>query len=320
MYPQTGGLLYFRFFLVKKLSFTKPATTYEEQICLLQKRGMVINDVKNACLYLTHINYYRLGAYWLPFEKDRVTHDFRVGTNFETVIDLYNFDRELRLLVTDALERIEISMRTQWTYHMANNHGAHSHLSKELADNEKRYLKNLESMKKEVDRANEVFISHSKNTYEEQLPAIWVVSEVISLGVLSKLYSNLRPMPTRRAIAKAWGLDQKTLGSWLHHLTHVRNICAHHSRLWNREFINIPMLPKNKPLALVGEFVQGSRKLYNTLVIVLHCMDIIAPKHKLKQKLKILLDNPNIHLAAMDFPGDWQSRALWQKKSRQTNL
>jgi abortive infection bacteriophage resistance protein len=298
-----------------KIHFTKPPTTYEEQVVLLQKRGMIITDVKDAYFYLQHVNYYRLRAYWLPFEENKETHDFKSGTCFETVVTLYNFDRELRLLITESLERIEISMRTQWTYHMAHNHGVHSHLNKNLAVNEKRYQQNFKSMKKEVERADEVFIRHSIDRYKEPLPAIWAMSEIISLGILSKLYSNLKPMPTRCSIAKTYNLNEKILGSWLHHLTNIRNICAHHARLWNRDFTTIPMQPKHKPSKLVGEFVQKSRKLYNTLVILLHCMDVIAPGHSWRQKIKTLLNNPSIPLVAMDFPADWQTHAIWSDLS-----
>ena len=143
------------------------------------------------------------------------------------------------------------------------------------------------------------------------MPAIWKVSEVISFGLLSKLYSNLKPMPTRRGIAKTYFLDHKVFASWLHHLTYIRNLCAHHSRLWNREFTNTPKQPKNKPQILVSEFIHNSRKLYNTLVILLHCMDIIDSKHQWRAKLKILL-NGDIPLSVMDFPLDWQSRNIWQ--------
>ena len=295
-----------------KRPFNKPATTPEEQVALLQKRGMVIDDISTACFHLQHINYYRLGAYWLPFEINPVTHDFKAGTNFTTVLALYNFDRELRLLVMDALERMEISIRTQWTHHMAHHHGAHSHLDQTLAVDSARYQQNLDGMSKEVRRADEVFIRHARNTYQETLPAIWVVSEVLSLGLLSKLYSNLKPMPTRSAIATTYRLDEKLLASWLHHLTHIRNLCAHHSRLWNREFINTPMRPRKKPATLAGEFMEKSRKLYNTLVILLYCMDTIAPHHRWRQKLIGLLDNQHVPLTAMDFPVDWKTRAIWQ--------
>lgn len=313
MHPQTGGLL-FPDRIMKKRPFTKPATTHEEQVALLQKRGMTIHDIQNTYFCLKHIHYYRLSAYWLPFEINGSSHDFRPGTNFTTVLELYNFDRELRLLVLDALERIEISMRTQWTYHMAHRHGPHSHLDHTLAVDRKWYQQNLESVAKEVKRADEVFIRHLKSAYQEHLPPIWATSEVISLGMLSKLYTNLKPMSTRGAIAGVYDLDEELLGSWLHHLTHIRNICAHHSRLWNREFSNIPMRPKNKPSLLFGEFVQNSRKLYNTLIILLYCMDIVAPEHSWRQKLKILLQNQHVSLKSMGFPDNWKQCAIWAKK------
>jgi abortive infection bacteriophage resistance protein len=215
----------------------------------------------------------------------------------------------------DAIERIEISVRTSWTYHMGHDHGSHSHLDKKLAVDRKRFGANIGIMEKEVNRADEVFVRHAANKYKEQLPAIWVVSEVISLGLLSKLYGNLKPRTTLRAIAGEYSLDKQVMGSWLHHLTYLRNICAHHSRLWNREFIQTPMYPKSKPTGLRDEFQADSRKLYNTLIILLHFMDVIAPKHKWRSKMVQLLRNPNISLESMSFPDDWQTRKIWQEVS-----
>jgi abortive infection bacteriophage resistance protein len=86
-----------------KRAFTKLATTYKQQVDLLQQRGMQIEDPATAAFYLQHINYYRLGAYWLPFEVDHASHRFKPGTRFDDVLKLYVFDRELRLLVLDAI-------------------------------------------------------------------------------------------------------------------------------------------------------------------------------------------------------------------------
>ena len=102
------------FFLgLEKVKYNKPPTTYEQQIELLERRGMQVTDKPRAQHYLSHINYYRLGAYWLPFEANHDGHSFRKGTSFEQVLDLYVFDRELRLLVMDGIERVEVSVRTQ---------------------------------------------------------------------------------------------------------------------------------------------------------------------------------------------------------------
>lgn len=298
-----------------KRPFTKPATTYAQQVAQLQQRGMVIDDPTAAEFYLQHLNYYRLGAYWLPFEDDHATHTFRPGTRFTEVLNHYVFDRELRLLVLDAIERIEVSVRSQWAYQLAHQHSPHAHLDPALALKAAFYAKNLAKLTDEVDRSDETFIKHLKATYAEALPPVWAVCEVMSLGLLSRWYNNLKPMPTRRAIAATYGVDEKVLESWLRHLSLVRNTCAHHSRLWNREFTITPLLPRNKPAGLAAQCHTGSRKLYNTLVILVHFMDVIAPKHHWRTRLKDLVARHAIPVAAMDFPAGWEQWAIWQEKT-----
>ena len=108
-----------------KRPFNKPPTTYAQQLALLMQRGMCVDDADRAAFYLQHLNYYRLGAYWLPFEADHGSHRFVAGTSFDDVLNLYIFDRELRLLLLDAIERFEVSVRSLWAYHLAHEHGPH---------------------------------------------------------------------------------------------------------------------------------------------------------------------------------------------------
>lgn len=295
--------------------FTKPATTYEQQVEQLQQRGMTIDDVDTARFYLQHLNYYRLCAYWLPFEADHANHQFKPGTHFNDVLNLYIFDRELRLLVLDAIERIEVSMRGQWAYQLAHHHGPHAHLIAHLFDR-KFWQSNLDKLTEETYRSDEAFIKHHLSEYAESLPPVWAVCEVMSLGLLSRWYNSLKPAPTRRAIAGVYGVDEKVLQSWMHHLSLVRNICAHHSRLWNREFTITPNLPKTKPAYLSVEFIPGSRKIYNTLVILLHGMDTVAGQHHWRPRMKELLAKHRISAGEMDFPLDWQQRAIWLEASK----
>lgn len=299
---------------MSKQPFTKPATTFAEQVALLQRRGMAVADTALAEFWLGQLNYYRLGAYWLPFEATHSPHAFKPGTTFEDVLRAYFFDRELRLLVLDAIERIEVSVRTQWAYQLAHLHDPHAHLKPALFDR-KHWQANLDSMSREVNRSNEVFIKHLLTTYVEPLPPVWAVCEVMSLGLLSRWYDSLQPKATRRAISKAFGLDDDVLQSWLQHLTHMRNTCAHHSRLWNREFTVIPQAPRSKPAALAGQFVVGSRRLYNTLLILLYLLDVIAPKHSWRQRFKALLAEFAPDVAAMGFPAGWETLTIWQEKT-----
>jgi abortive infection bacteriophage resistance protein len=298
-----------------KRPFNKPPKTYQDQLELLKSRGMTFADEAEACFYLEHLNYYRIGAYWLPFEANHATHQFKSGTSFEEVLELYIFDRELRLLVLDAIERIEVSVRAHWAYALAHRHGTHAHLDQSVAYDPALWQKNLDDLNKEVKRSDEVFIRHMTTTYQEALPPVWAVCEVMSLGLLSKWYGNLKPMPTRTAIAGVYGLDEAVLSSWLHHLSLVRNICAHHARLWNREFKRTPKPPMHKPKGLSQEFVKGSRKLYNSLVILLYLMDIIAPGHQWRERLKNLLHKNSTRLNAMGFPSNWEQCPIWKDKS-----
>ena len=295
-----------------KRPFNKPPTTYTQQVALLRGRGLVIDDAAEAEFYLRHLNYYRLGAYWLPFEADHGTHAFRPGTRFAEVLNLYIFDRELRLLVLDAIERVEVSVRGQWAYQLAHHHGPHAHLDPDLAFKPSRWRDNLSQLTEEVNRSEEAFIRHLRVTYTEALPPVWAVCEVMSLGLLSRWYNNLGPMPTRRAIANVYEVDEQVLESWLRHLSLVRNICAHHSRLWNREFTITPQIPRKRPPSLAAQCRPGSRTLYNSLVILLYLMDTVAPRHQWRIRLRALIQEHAIPVTAMGFPPEWEGMAIWR--------
>lgn len=297
---------------MSKRPYIKRAISYAEQVELLRSRGMLIDDQPEAEFYLQHINYYRLGAYWLSFEADHATHRFNPGTTFKQVLNLYIFDRELRLLVMDAMERLEVSVRTQWAYHLGRMHGSHAQLDSSIAFRHDRWVANIELLEKEVDRSEEVFIKHMITTYSEALPPVWASCEVMSLGLLSRWYANLKPMSTRSAIASVYGVDQRVFASWLHHLTLVRNVSAHHSRLWDREFSVTPTLPQ-RPLHLAAQFQRNSRKLYNSLLILLHCMDLISPQHHWRRRLSGLIDYHGVTVSKMSFPPNWKTQVLWQE-------
>lgn len=295
--------------------FAKPALSHVEQVALLQRRGLVVDDPVRAEHVLAHINYYRLAAYWLPFEEDHDSHRFRPGTRFDDVLRLYSFDRELRLLALDALERIEVSIRSQWAYGLATRHGSHAYLDPQLATRRDRWERNIESLQAEVGRSDETFIKHFRARYTEELPPVWAVSEIMSMGLLSRWYNNLKPMPVRSAIASTYALDEKVLESWLHHLSIVRNTCAHHGRLYNREFAVTPVMPRTKPQGLRTQLMPQSRGLYNSLVIMLHLMDRIAPQSTWRHRLVDLLGRDGAPLGAMRFPANWGSMPIWQSRA-----
>lgn len=294
------------------MQFSKPPKTFDEQLDLLVARGMVVDDPDRAERYLSHLNYYRLAAYWLPFEQDHPTHRFKPNTRFNTVLEHYIFDRELRLLVMDAIERVEVSLRTRWAYHLSHTYGPHVHLDAAIHKQGRwSHQDNVAALQEVVRRSSEVFIRHFDG-YDEELPPLWAVCEIMTLGQLSKWYANLRYSRDRNAIAAVYGLDEVNLVSFLHHLSTVRNLCAHHSRLWNREFAFAWKRPLRKPADLHLNFHADGKRLYNTLVMLAYLMDMINP-HGWKQRLnQLFTKHPEVSSRPMGFPDDWRDRPIWR--------
>ncbi len=301
------------------MKFTKPPLTYQEQIELLISRGMRIDNHGRARRFLTHLNYYRLAAYWLPFEQDHATHAFKPGTTFDQVAEHYIFDRELRLLVMDAVERLEVSIRSQWAYHLAHRYGSHAHLDAAIfkPSNPKwSHADNVVALQDTVRKSSETFIKHYRNTYDEALPPVWVVCEIMTFGQLSRWYANLKHGYDRNAVAAVYDMDETNLVSFIHNLSVVRNYCAHHSCLWNREFPIAWKLPNQRPSTLLFNLNRADGKhLYNTLATLAYLMDILNPGHHWKMRLGDLFRH---HLSVkerhMGFPENWRDLPLWRRK------
>jgi abortive infection bacteriophage resistance protein len=299
------------------MKFTKPSLSIADQIALLERRGMAIPSRGKAEHYLRHVSYYRLRAYWLPFEQPAPAdgdHMFRAGTSLDDAIALYVFDRQLRLLVMDAIERVEVSLRGVWAYHLAMKYASHGYLSPNLYARSDRYAKAYTGLLREIERSTDTFIVHYKSKYDDPAqPPIWMTAEVMSLGQLSKWFGNLKFRPDRQAIAKSYGLDEKVLVSIAHHLTYVRNICAHHGRLWNKQFTVTMTLP-NSPGALQSAMNSATeRKLYNTLAILGYLIEIVAPgSERRKHLLELITSCPLAKPDAMGFPADWRQISAWR--------
>ncbi len=296
------------------MRFNNPQLSIDEQIALLKSRGITFGDIPSARTHLKHINYYRLTAYWLNSESDRQNPSSKSGTTFESILNLYVFDREFKLLILDAVERVEVSLRCQWAYHIGKNHGPHAYLDSAIARNYHKWENDLERLTQEVLRSDEAFIKDYLKKYQQpKLPPIWSVCEVMSLGTLSRWVSNLKPMKTRRNIASTYGLDEKVLQTFTHHLTYVRNICAHHSRLWNRQLTVTMQLPRAKPGRLSGSFnAAETRKIYNTLVMLAWILDIVCPGHSWRIRLFNLMQKHEIDTTYMGFPPDFKSLEIWR--------
>jgi len=279
---------------------------------------MTVADVLRAEHWLANVSYYRLSAYWLPFEypKGSPAPRFRPGTDFDTITALYTFDRNLRHQVARAAEHVEVALRGSWAFALAQQGGSHGYLNASLYSDRKIFHDNLGRLAREVGTSPETYIEHYRRTYSEPaMPAVWMVAEMMTFGALSRWYSSLADKALRNRIAAKLGLPEALLVPLVKHLVTVRNICAHHGRLWNRRFKVSPRLPL-KPTDLAGTLdytvTSAPGTLYNTLTLLAHLMRIIAPTSTWRDDMKALLSvHPTGDLPAMGFPANWATRPLW---------
>lgn len=305
----------------------KKAYTIADQISLLQGRGMLFKDVSTAPHFLENISYYRLKGYWWDMQADYKKHIFKPNTYFEDIIDRYNFDRHLRLILFDAIERIEIALRTKMIYHLSLSYGGLWYKNTSLFSNktvtynkitQTQHMHTLSDLEKEFRRSKEIFVKDHKHRHKSSDPDAWKIMEVASLGVLSKLYKSLNnQLPEKSTISKEMGLNINTeLSSWLEAITYVRNIIAHHSRLWSRNMVKRPVEQINNPINTWLSFPLSSvqaKKPFLIISTMLYLCNKVTPNHDIKNKIIHLINsNPNIGIYKMGFLNNWDKHDIWK--------
>lgn len=290
------------------MRYFKPALTFDQQLDLLRQRGLTVRDPARALRWLQSVSYYRLSAYCLPFKDGE---RFRLETDFNDIAGLYIFDRKLRLLILDAIERVEVSIRTSVTYEIGHAYGPFGHTDAANFMSGFDHPRFMSELLDEEKRARETFAAHFRQHYDEEphLP-VWMATELLSFGTISRLYQSLDPK-LRQCIATPYAVDAQFLVSWLHTLTYVRNVCAHHKRLWNRQLAIKPRFP-SRSLAWPHQVLDNGR-LYAVLVVLRHMMKVNSPNSKGVERLHALLAaHPAVSQSAMGFPNGWQKLITWR--------
>jgi abortive infection bacteriophage resistance protein len=257
---------------------------------------------------LSHISYYRLSAYFRPF-RIQGSEDF-AGASFDDVMALYRFDKDLRSLIDDALETIEIHFRTRLTYHLAMADGAFAHANPALFMPSFDHADCMDRIKELGGPSSDKFVSHFRTKYheEEHLP-IWMATELMSFGTISRMYGALT-IPLKKAMVDGFDIHYSILTNWLHTLSYVRNICAHHGRLWNRELAIRPIIPyKNGRWPYLG--VDNTRS-YAILVLILDMLSRITVSNRCHDGFANLLATATpMQLRGMRVPTNWQTFRPW---------
>ncbi|HNS42928.1 MAG TPA: Abi family protein [Taishania sp.] len=316
---------------MSKTNYKKAPLTVADQIALLEGRNLTIEDKTKAAAYLNAISYYRLSAYFLPYQQ--IKDEFNAGVTFKQIINTYSFDRALRLLVFDCIERIEVAIRTQLVYIMSTKYND-SHWQ----DNQSHFItpyynkignvvdpySDFQALisKAKTSKTPEVFIKHYVDNYNNPSnPPAWMCFELLTIGELSHIYRGLRNKADKKQIADFFGVHHTVFESWLHSITYVRNICAHHARLWNKDLAIEPEILLKPQGKWISKPFENNKRIFYFLCMLNYLLQRINTGNTLKNKLDSLFQKyPTIPIQFMGIPSkggnstelmDWKNEALW---------
>ena len=224
------------------MKYNKQPLDIPAQIAMLKGRGLNIADEQAAEKTLSRISYFHLAAYLCPMEADKNTHQYKPNASFENAVKLYEFDAELRELAFRAIGKIEIALRTKMIHHFSLNYNAFWFLKMFICKDEHLFLENLSSIDREIHRSKEDFIKqHYKKYTKPAYPPAWKTLELLSLGTLTKVFTNSSATKTKKAIAQDFDATAfKAFESWLACIASLRNYCAHQGQRLLRIFPNKP--------------------------------------------------------------------------------
>jgi abortive infection bacteriophage resistance protein len=298
-----------------KINYSKTCTLPQDLIPLLKSRGLSITDEQKVVSYLTNIGYYRLSAYLHPLLKiPKEDHLYKDGATFDMALDMYRFDRKLRILLFNEIEKIEVAIRS----------AMNNLISSELDDvfwmttatyfhSNVIFTKTLSLIESEIAKTREEFIEHFKSKYSNPYPPAWMISEIIPMGMLCNLFNNLKNKTLLKKIAHQFGTSLPVFSSWILILSNLRNLCGHHTRLWNREIpvishnLNVPVYP------WIDQSAADMKRVYFRICIIKYLLFTVSPNNRFTEKLQSLLSEyPTVDIRAMGFPVDWYNEPLWQ--------
>lgn len=282
--------------------YTKAARSPQDLLIHLQAKGLGIPNPANALHALQHIGYYRLLIYMRPLQDH--AKQFLPGTQFENILTLYNFDRELRLLCLDAIERIEVALRSCIVNQLTVSFGPHFYLESRHFESISGYQEFL----RDASKAKYLAVFHYYKKYNEpSLAPIWAIMEAITFGTLSRFYSCLH-IKNRKSVARCFGFHESVLVSWFRSLNALRNACAHHNRLWNAHMVvDQPLIARKLAVA-----ISQTDKFYARAVVLVALLNRIEPGSAWRNKLKDLMNRyPTVNPQALGFPPNWQVDPFW---------
>lgn len=311
--------------------YSKPALSEAELLAQWCERGLAVPDRQRALRYLRNIGYYRLSAYVRSFEAGQ-RDVIRTGTTFDDVLGLYVFDRKLRLHMLDAIERIEVALRATISDHMSRlagphwyedaahfrNRGTHTKMLADVDDILKAQQRRRPERVLGSDRFDSALDHYVAHFDEPIRPPTWIVFEELNFGTTRAVYDALADAGVQTSIARSLGVMPPVLSSWLKSYQRVRNICAHHGRLWNRGLGVYPALPKSRSIRWLADprVITAApwrrQRLYPVLVSLQTILHTISPGSTWGARLHEFFEsNPGMPMRGMGVPEGWFDDLFW---------
>ena len=241
-------------------------------------------------------------------------HRYKTRSKFQDALNLYRFDKKLRLILFNEIEKVEVALRSALANVVAEETGNIFWMTDaSMFANADKFNRTMALVDKELKSSKEDFILHFKMKYSNAYPPAWILIEILPLGVVTRIYENLADNTLRKKIAARFSLTIPVFTSWMTVVTLTRNSCCHHSRVWNKSNAIPPLIPKKLNGKWVVSIVSPKRIFYN-ICIIKWFVDIVSPNNDMKGHLQQLLaDHPMIDIKAMGFPANWQEEPLWKE-------
>ena len=315
-------------------STNHPALNVKEQISLLKEKGLIITDENFAEYWLSHVSYFRIKNYSYAF-KDYQERDgnYLPDTKFEQIVDLYLLDRKLKLIIFEAIENIEVAVKTQISNIFSYSYGQYwyrepnfflsmNEQRKNMKENDEpksfnKYFDHdffLKEIDEECKNPDEIFLANYMKNYHPPYPPSWMLMEILTFGKISILYENLKPCVEKTSIHDNFNLTKKHFTSWLHCFTYIRNKCVHHARLVYKSVKFQPALPeKTSRRFILEQHLVSTDTIYAVLCCLQFMLNTCNNKSAFKNNVtKLIVDFPNIDYQKLGFTPNWRDEPLWK--------
>lgn len=290
-----------------KTPFAKTAFTPQALLAKLKTQGLIVDDDNIALKYIAYVGHFRLKGYWYQLQ-DGATKNFLPSTTFEHICQRYECDREIRAIIMESVERLEVAVRTVICNLLSLKYSPHWYLKTEIFAPKGRngIGQMLSKIEGEVERASSrLYIKAYYDSYEDPyLPPSWAMSECVTLGTWSKIFAMLRDPTDRKVVSSKFGITQvEVFESWLHTLTVLRNMAAHHDRFID---VKIGVSPTN--LKLKDIKFTDNKTVYASLTVIHVLLSSIGFNSTFKARLASMEERYGAaHFQRMGFPEHWKT-------------